>query len=335
MKIRRIISLTVFLSFIFLALSGIMLFFSPRGRIANWGGWTLFGFTKDQFSAVHTTFMVLFLVTGIWHIVLNWRPIIGYLKDRSKKIRVFTPESTTAMGLAAVFLVGPLLGIPPFQQFLDVGEGIKDFWEGTQGNPPWGHAEESRLDSFCRRVVDFQRWEGEGVMFVDCEEAQMALVAAGLEVEGPSQSILDIAQANDVTPQVIADVVLSVARPATPEEIAAGLAGNRGRGMRQAPGSGAGSGSEGGGIGTHDTGEAAKEQAEHQESEARFPRPGSGLGRMTLREYARDYGFELDELVGILMRQGMEVDPDARFSVAAARLGIVPGDIISALNTGG
>jgi hypothetical protein len=172
-------------------------------------------------------------------------------------------------------------------------------------------------------------------MYVDCDEAQQALIEAGLAVEGPSQSVLDIAEDNDVTPQVVADVVLSVARPATPEEIASGLAGGRGRGLRQPPGPGVASGSEGGGTQAAGALMESPEPSEHQESEARFPRPGSGLGRMTLRGYARDYGFDLDELLGILERQGLEVDPDARFSSAAVGLGIVPGDIITALNTGG
>jgi hypothetical protein len=239
MKTRRIISLTTFLSFIFLALSGIMLFFSPQGRVAYWAGWTILGLSKEQYTAIHTTFMTLFLVTGIWHIVLNWKPIVGYLKDRSKKIRVFTPESSVAMGLTVLFLVGPLTGLPPFQQLLDAGEGIKAYWEGTRGSPPWGHAEESQLDAFCRRIVDFHRWEEGGMIIVDCGEAQAALEAAGMEVQGPTQRIIDMAKANGTTPQVLADVIVSVARPATPEEIAGGLAGRgRGRGGGRGPGTG-------------------------------------------------------------------------------------------------
>ncbi|MGD2120145.1 MAG: DUF4405 domain-containing protein [Gemmatimonadota bacterium] len=326
MKIRRIISLTVFLSFIFLALSGIMLFFSPRGRIANWGGWTLFGFTKEEYSAVHTTFMVLFLVTGIWHIVLNWRPIVGYLKDRSKKIRVFTPESSLAMGLALLFLAGPLMGLPLFKQFLDAGEGIKDYWETTQGNPPWGHAEESRLDVFCRRVADFQHWEGEGVMMVDCEEAQAALVAAGMAVEGPSQTVLDIAEVNGVTPQVIADIVLGVARPATPEEIAAGLAGGGGQGRGGGSGSGVGRGAGEGSAEDH-TAEAG--------SDDRFQHPAAGLGRLTFRAYAEDFGYGLEEILGILRVQDPGIEGNDRFRDVADRLGTDPTGVLEILNSGG
>ena len=310
MRIRRIISLTVLLSFIFLALSGIMLFLSPQGRVAYWAGWTLLGLSKEEYTAVHTTFMVLFLVTGIWHIVLNWRPIVGYLKDRSKKLRVVTPESSVALALSVAFLLGPLLRFPPFEQFLNAGEDIKGYWESLRGSPPWGHAEESRLDAFCRRIVDFQRWEGEGPMVVDCDEAMEALAVAGIEVEGPSQRILEIAEANRTTPQAIADVVLSVARPATPEEAAAGLAG--------------GSGAGGFGAGSHEEGSAGA-----------FAHPPSGLGRMTLESYASDYGYDLELLLGLLAGQGMEVDPGKNLREEADRLGITPSEIIDALNGGG
>lgn len=365
MKIRRIISLTVFLAFIVMALSGIMLFLSPKGRVAYWAGWTFLGLDKDQWVAIHTTFMVLFLATGIWHIVLNWRPIVGYLKDRSKKLTVINRESVVAMVLTGLFLLGPIAGFPPFQQFLDAGEDIKDYWESVRGSPPWGHAEESSLELFCRRIGDYSRWQ-EGPLMVDCAEAQMALEAAGIEVEGSDQRIIDMAEANGMTPQEIADVILTVARPATPQEIASGLAGSRGRGLRQAPGSGegsavgAGSGAgsgAGAGRGTAGTGsgrgtgagagsgagrgvevrpEAPAQEGveEHEEAAVRFPRPGSGLGRMTLRGYAREYGFDLDELLGILSGKGMTIDPDARFQALAGSMGLKPAAIIDSLNAG-
>jgi hypothetical protein len=317
MKIRRIISLTVFLSFIFLAWSGVMLFLSPQGRVAYWAGWTLLGLSKEQYSAVHTTFMVLFLTTGIWHIVLNWRPIVGYLKDRSKKIRLFTPESSVALGLSLAFLAGPLLRFPPFEQFLRAGEDIKGYWEDTRGSPPWGHAEESRLDAFCRRIVDFQRWEGEGAVVVDCDEALAALGEAGMVVDSPTERIIDIARSNETTPQAIADIIIGVARSATPEEVAAGLAG-------VGPGRGAGSGAGESGGSVAPSG-----------AQPRFQHPPSGLGRLTLREYAEDYGYDLDEIVAILAGKGMTVDPDARLREAADGLGTDPAGILEALNAGG
>ena len=72
----------------------------------------------------------------IRRIVLNWRPIVGYLKNRSKQLRIVTPESSFAVALSLVFLVGPLTGLPHFEQFLAAGEDIKAYWEKTRGAPP-------------------------------------------------------------------------------------------------------------------------------------------------------------------------------------------------------
>jgi hypothetical protein len=157
--------------------------------------------------------------------------------------------------------------------------------------------------------VDFQRWEGEGPVIVDCEEARGALGAAGVVVEGLSQRIIDIADANGTTPQAVAEVILTVARPATPEEIAAGLVGGQGMG------------SEHGGAAEGSTG--------------RFAYPASGLGRLTLNEYAHEYGYDLDELLSILAGKNMEVDPDTPLREAATGLGIDPSGVIDALNSGG
>jgi hypothetical protein len=296
MKIRRVVTLTVFLSFVFLALSGVMLFLSPQGRVAYWAGWTLFGLNKDQYSAIHTTFMVLFLTAGIWHIVLNWKPITGYLKDRSRKIRLFTPESSIALALAGFFLVGPLTGSPPFRQFLDAGADVKTFWEKVSGAPPWGHAEENSLQRFCRGMEDYERLENQRLVAVDCEEAVARLRAEGFSVEGLDQRLVDIAATNGTTPQTVAAVLMAVARPVTPEEAAAALL-------------------------------APPEMV-------RFQRPYSGLGRMTLREYADAYGHDLAEIQRMFRAAGLEVEPDARLREEATRLGSDPEGLIEILNEG-
>ena len=196
LKIRRAVSLTALGSFLFLSWTGIMLFLSPQGRVAYWSGWTLGGLSKEQYGSLHTTFMVLFLLVGVWHIVLNWRPIVGYLKDRTTKVRVATPEFSLAIALCGAFFVGTLAGVFPFQQFLAVGDVVKDYWERSSGSPPWGHAELSSLDRFCRGMEDFERLENQRLVAIDCDEAVAALRDAGIEVEGRSQQLIEIARIN-------------------------------------------------------------------------------------------------------------------------------------------
>jgi hypothetical protein len=63
-----------------------------------------------------------------------------------------------------------------------------------------------------------------------------------------------------------------------------------------------------------------------------FQRPYSGLGRMTLREYAAEYGHDLDVIQGILRGAGLDPDPDARLREEAGRLGTDPEGILDVLN---
>lgn len=295
MKTRRVVSLTVLLSFAVLALSGVLLFLSPQGRVAYWSRWTMLGLTKDQLSAVHTTFMVLFVVVSVWHIVLNWKPILGYLRNRSRNISLATPEMGVALSLTVFFSVGTLLGFFPFQQFLGMGEDVKAYWEASSGSPPWGHAEENTLDRFCRGMEDFERLESQRLVAIDCAAALTALRAEGLAVEGLNQRLVDIAEANRTTPKALAAIVVSVARPLTPEEAVA----------RMQPAS---------------------------ESTQPFTKPYSGLGRMTLASYAQEYGYALAEVQALLTAAGLSVDPEVSLRDEATRLGMDPEGLIEALN---
>ncbi len=297
MKTRRVITLTVLLSFIVLSLSGLLMFVSPQGRVAYWSRWTLVGLTKEQLTAIHTTVMVLFLAAAVWHVVLNWKAILGYLRNRSKQIRVLTPEFGVALALTALFVVGPLADITPFRQYLDAGESLKSAWEAESGSPPWGHAEESTLARFCQRMEDLERSDNQRLIAIDCDAAVQALRDRGLAVQGTDQRIVDIAEANGTTPQDISAIVLGVARPLTPEEAAARI-------------------------------QAAAETG----TEARFKRPLSRLGQLTLASYAEQYGYDLAEIQSILAAAGYQVDPDARLRDEAARLGTDPEGIFEVLN---
>ena len=73
-----------------------------------------------------------------------------------------------ALVLTGLFVVGPLAGIFPFQQYLDVGEDLKASWEASSGTPPWGHAEESTLARFCQRMEDLERSDNQRLVAIDC-----------------------------------------------------------------------------------------------------------------------------------------------------------------------
>lgn len=216
LNLRKTTSLTALLAFAALAVTGIALFFTPQGRIAYWSEWRLWGLTKEAWGAFHILMGLLFLVAGVLHIVLNWGPILSYLKDRSRRLRVVTPDFAVAFALTALFGAGALLGWPPFRWVMDLNTQVKDSASRRLGEPPYGHAEQSSLKALAQRTN------------LDLDRALDLLRAEGLEVKGPEERLQDLAQRHGRTPQQVWAVMkpavrVQAATGELPEEVAPGL----------------------------------------------------------------------------------------------------------------
>ena len=59
---RAFASVLVGFTFVVMTLSGIVLFFTPSGRIARDTGWEYWGFDRYDWITFHTWFSVLFVV---------------------------------------------------------------------------------------------------------------------------------------------------------------------------------------------------------------------------------------------------------------------------------
>jgi AraC-like DNA-binding protein len=154
----------------------------------------MLGMTKEQFSQVHTTFMVLFIAASILHLYYNWKPMTSYMKNKARQMIVFTKEMVAAAAITIVFAAGTLYELPPFSTFVAFGEGIKESWEKDYGSPPYSHAELSSLKTFAKK------------MGYDLSQAQRVLQAAGIEFK-TTQSLSDIAKENGVSPKAIHELL--------------------------------------------------------------------------------------------------------------------------------
>ena len=76
------VSFYVVFSFLALAVSGIVLYVAPPGRIANWSIWTLGALSKAQWQAVHTIVALLFIVAAGFHLYFNWKVLMAYLRSK-------------------------------------------------------------------------------------------------------------------------------------------------------------------------------------------------------------------------------------------------------------
>jgi len=75
-----------------MVLTSIVLFIVPQGRVAYWADWRLWGLTKTDWGNIHINLGLLFLIALFVHIYYNWKPLISYLKNKAKQIKVYMSE---------------------------------------------------------------------------------------------------------------------------------------------------------------------------------------------------------------------------------------------------
>ena len=187
--------MTMVWSLIVLVFNSIVLYVVPEGRIANWADWRFWGLDKHDWSAQHTTVGFLFIFAALLHIFYNWKPILSYMKDKAKKLTVFTAASSIGLGLTVIFVIGTYFDVPPMSTIVEFSEQIKEGASTKYGDPPYGQAQSSSLQGFTSR------------MGLDLTKSVELLGAAGIEVTDEKEMVGDIAKRSGNTPQQIYDII--------------------------------------------------------------------------------------------------------------------------------
>ena len=206
MSIRKITSLTAALSFVVVMVTSVILYIVPQGRVAYWADWRLWGLTKEAWGAVHINIGLLFLLSLFLHIYYNWKPLMAYLRDRSRRMKIFTPAFNLSLLICTVTIAGTLFVIPPFSWVLDLNTAFKDSGARKYGEPPYGHAELSTLDAFAKQVD------------IDAQAARQRLLAAGFKIPEGKQTLKGLATINQTTPKSLFDVMTADERHTRPVE---------------------------------------------------------------------------------------------------------------------
>ena len=191
---KKITSLTLGFSFLTMSFTGIMLYIVPKGKIAYWADWQMFGLSKGDYGDIHTTSMVVFILFGGFHIYYNWKPIVSYMKDTTKKVSFTKKEFLIALFINLFFVIGTLYSFQPMKVVLDVGSDIKNYWTKEYGKPPYNHAEDSSLKKFIKK------------MDIDIDDAKEELNENGIKYN-MTQSLKEIARKNGVSPQKIYEII--------------------------------------------------------------------------------------------------------------------------------
>lgn len=189
-------------SFALCILTSAILYIAPHGRVAYWSDWRLWGLSKAQWSELHLNLGILLLLAGLLHMFYNWNPMIAYLKNKAKKLNIFTVNFNIALLLSLLVGLGTYFQVPPFVSIINLSSTIKDSAGIKYGEPPYGHAELSSLRMLTGR------------MNLDLSKSMGLLNQADIQFENETQNILEIAKTNNLTPKQIYEII----KPATSEQ---------------------------------------------------------------------------------------------------------------------
>lgn len=202
-KWRVFISAGLLLTAIVLLVSGVVLFISPPGRVANWTNWNLLGLTKTGWQNQHIIFGFAFIILSIFHLfVINWKAFLSYIKSKASKGLNSPLELAASLLLFAVLAVGTFWHLPPFEQIIVLGERLSASWEKKTGAPPVPHAETLSLDELGKLPQ----------VNLPGSELLKKLRMAGLKVRDTKQTLLDIASENGAEVQRLYDILVPAKR---------------------------------------------------------------------------------------------------------------------------
>lgn len=194
---KATVSIGLFYSFIFIFLTGIVLYFAPAGRVSNWVNWKILWLTKEKWQAIHTIFALIFAILSIFHLfTLNWRTFWAYIKSKTAKGLNRKREFYIATILTAIIFIGVINTIPPFSSVMDFGAYLKAKWENTEKAAPIPHAELLTLTELAEKLYS-----------ISVDKITHKLDANQIKYDGVNETLTSIGQKNNKSPFEIYDLI--------------------------------------------------------------------------------------------------------------------------------
>lgn len=241
-------SLLLTLVFMAVAISGVVLYLTPRGRTAHWTDWTMLGLGKEEWGTLHMNTCAVLLLLAVLHLAFNWRMFVGYLRKKATGGLNLKREMLAAGALTALLVVGTVQLWPPMNELADLNTRIKNSWEAQVAEAPVPHSEEFTLTRFAEEIN------------LPVEKMTVALSDEGFAVDDLARTVGDVAREKGVAPSE----VLAAIQKHHPE-----VRGAQGRGQGQGRGMGMGRGRGGFGGEMAGSGEAcsSKDGCDSESSE--------------------------------------------------------------------
>lgn len=188
-KFRAFTTLTSLWSFLISLVSGIILYFTPQGKVANWTDWTIWGLDKETWGALHINSSLVFFIIIIFHIYYNWSVLTHYIMQKTRATRNRKWELGLATLLAVFITLASLYDWQPFATIIEWNEDIKNYWaRQAESQPPIPHAEEMTLTEFSEQTNVPQKY------------IEKKIKEKGWTFRDSTQTIQEIADQNNISP---------------------------------------------------------------------------------------------------------------------------------------
>ncbi|MEI6639932.1 MAG: DUF4405 domain-containing protein [Chlorobium sp.] len=125
---RVFISFGLFLSFIMILVSGLILYIFP----ARTPGvlWQLFGLSKPAWQNQHIIYGFAFSILSLCHLFfINWKAFFSYVQSKTKEGVQNPGELLVIAALFLLFGFGTYFKVQPFSGILEIGESISNSWD--------------------------------------------------------------------------------------------------------------------------------------------------------------------------------------------------------------
>jgi len=179
------ISFNLLFTFIFMLLSGVILYVKPEGSVARWIGWRMLFLSKSSWESLHTVFSFLFTGFALFHILrIHLYNFFIYL---NRKHHFAWREFFIAALLSVAVLVGASFQIQPFHGVYQIGNRVSGMWNTRAQRPNPDISSSSTL----QEIATFSQ--------VSVRDLIRVLDSAGFSNPEPTASIAQIAKQQGVT----------------------------------------------------------------------------------------------------------------------------------------
>ncbi len=297
-KGRSLTSFLSFWSFLILSVTGVILYFTPAGRVANWINWTMLGLDKESWQGIHIIFALMFLLVTAFHLFFNWVALINYFRNTFRQGFIRRKELAVSFIITFIIVLISLLEINPFWKLVNYRGNLKHEDGIVYIAPPIPHAEDLRLSEFA------------DMLRLPLENIENDLKSEGFQVSGVDATLFEIASANETSPEKLYYLIF--------EKETFGEAGlpEISRKVRGADDNGL--------TNNRLNGYSGKRQG----TGLNHNRKAKYYGRKTIKQLCIDAGIGLEKGIDILKSSGIgDIEQNDRVRDVAGKYGLRPSDI--------